>query len=614
VEDNIITNNIGSGVSISLIEGKSATVANNKIDNNAGSSSDGIYVSIAGTGGLMIIENNPVTRSGRYGIYLRGVKTGSTVANFNVESSGSHGLYSVSSDLNLENVTITDNTNLGIYFYSGKAFTLRNSTINGNGGGIIYGGNAAIGDAVVEDNIITNNIGSGVSISLIEGKSATVANNKIDNNVGSSSDGIYVSIAGTGGLMIIENNPVTRSGRYGIYLRGVRTDSTVANFSVESSGSYGLYAVSSDLNVENVTITDSTKSGIYFYSGKGFAVHDSKIDGNAGGIIYGGNAGIGDAIVEDTIITNNVGSGVLLILAQDKSATIKNNIINNNAGSLSDGIYVNIAGTGGVSTIENNSVQNSGRYGMYLTKVVNSALVDNNVSNNLYGLNLYLSSNNLIHHNIFIDNSNYNANDNTGTNSWDNGYPDGGNYWGDYTGVDNNKGPNQDEPGSDGIGDTQYDISGGAGANDSYPLMSVTQNPTTYTISVSTSPSGLIPQPLGGGTYTSGQTATVTAQSVTGYTFRNWTENSNQVSTSASYPFTVTGDRNLVAVYTNTDGIVGDINDDGVVNYIDLGILGASYGLSLEEAGYNVAADLNGDGIVNYIDLGMLGANYGKTS
>jgi hypothetical protein len=75
---------------------------------------------------------------------------------------------------------------------------------------------------------------------------------------------------------------------------------------------------------------------------------------------------------------------------------------------------------------------------------------------------------------------------------------------------------------------------------------------TTYTISVSTSPSGLNPQPSGRGTYNSGQTATVTAQSVTGYTFQKWTENGVQVSTGMSYSFTVTGNRNLVAVFTPT--------------------------------------------------------------
>ena len=60
-------------------------------------------------------------------------------------------------------------------------------------------------------------------------------------------------------------------------------------------------------------------------------------------------------------------------------------------------------------------------------------------------------------------------------------------------------------------------------------------------------------------------------------------------------------------------GIIGDINGDGTVNYVDLGMLGASYGLSHGDGGYNANADLNGDSTVNYMDLGMLGAHYGET-
>jgi hypothetical protein len=195
-------------------------------------------------------------------------------------------------------------------------------------------------DVIVEDNTIINNVGSGICISLTEGKSATIRNNKIENNVGYSSDGIYVKIAYSGGLMTIENNQVIYSGRYGIYLIGVRTESSVADFSVQGSGSDGIRADYSDLNIENVTITDNDKNGIHFYHGKSLTIRDCTINDNNGGIIYY-NAANDDVIVEDTNIINNVGSGIHIILTEGKSATIRNNEIENNAGSSSDGVYVN---------------------------------------------------------------------------------------------------------------------------------------------------------------------------------------------------------------------------------------------------------------------------------
>ena len=67
-----------------------------------------------------------------------------------------------------------------------------------------------------------------------------------------------------------------------------------------------------------------------------------------------------------------------------------------------------------------------------------------------------------------------------------------------------------------------------------------------YTINVSANPTigGSV---AGGGTYNQGQSCTVTATPNAGYTFTNWTENGNVVSTNRNYTFTVTGNRTLVA-------------------------------------------------------------------
>ncbi len=72
--------------------------------------------------------------------------------------------------------------------------------------------------------------------------------------------------------------------------------------------------------------------------------------------------------------------------------------------------------------------------------------------------------------------------------------------------------------------------------------------PQNYNITVSANPTngGTV---TGGGSYQQGQSCTVNATSATGYNFVRWTENGQQVSTNASYTFTVTGNRTLVAQF-----------------------------------------------------------------
>ena len=69
-------------------------------------------------------------------------------------------------------------------------------------------------------------------------------------------------------------------------------------------------------------------------------------------------------------------------------------------------------------------------------------------------------------------------------------------------------------------------------------------NAVTITVSADPTAGGTV---SGGGIYSIGQNCTVTATPNQGYSFVNWTENGIQVSTDASYSFTVEGGRNLVA-------------------------------------------------------------------
>ena len=99
--------------------------------------------------------------------------------------------------------------------------------------------------------------------------------------------------------------------------------------------------------------------------------------------------------------------------------------------------------------------------------------------------------------------------------------------------------------------------------------------PQNYTITVSANPTngGTV---TGGGTYQEGQSCTVTATPNTGYNFTNWTENGQVVATSASYTFTVTGNRTLVANFTQQQFTItatadpvngGSVTGGGTFNY-----------------------------------------------
>ncbi len=85
-----------------------------------------------------------------------------------------------------------------------------------------------------------------------------------------------------------------------------------------------------------------------------------------------------------------------------------------------------------------------------------------------------------------------------------------------------------------------------ATANAAYVAV-FTQNSYAVTATANPTAGGTV---TGAGTYNYGSTATLTATANSGYTFTNWTKNGTQVSTNATYSFTVTGAASYVANFT----------------------------------------------------------------
>jgi len=161
-----------------------------------------------------------------------------------------------------------------------------------------------------------------------------------------------------------------------------------------------------------------------------------------------------------------------------------NNVINNCTFSVYGagiGIYYS-----SLNTIESSTFEGAGFHGIDFVGASNNCVMNNVFQNLDRGISMDSSNNNHIYHNNFLYNTNQAYDD--GSNYWDDGYPSGGNHWSGY-GVDQNQGPNQDQPGSDGIGDTPYDIPGKTPPNqDHYPLMCKTQNFTPIGPNVEVTP------------------------------------------------------------------------------------------------------------------------------
>jgi hypothetical protein len=79
--------------------------------------------------------------------------------------------------------------------------------------------------------------------------------------------------------------------------------------------------------------------------------------------------------------------------------------------------------------------------------------------------------------------------------------------------------------------------------------LNVNMNATGHALTLSAAPQagGSV---TGAGTFSNGQTVTATATPATGYSFVNWTENGNVVSTQATFTFTITAPRNLTANFS----------------------------------------------------------------
>ena len=225
---------------------------------------------------------------------------------------------------------------------------------------------------------------------------------------------------------------------------------------IDGSRSGDIVAISTNnVNISSFSIVNGT-NGLFLWSCSNNIINKNIIKYNTRiGISLSGSDE--ENIISNNIIMNNSNAGIKLENTSNFNTIEYNQIIGNGDTVKGGGGILVFASSGPYpyhqdnNTIRNNIIESNKEYGIFIMNGYSSSPTNNSIYHNNFNGNLI---------NSFDGGNNY----------WDDGHPSGGNYWGDYLGIDEYHGPNQDIPGSDGIGDTPYPISGGSN-NDNYPFM-----------------------------------------------------------------------------------------------------------------------------------------------
>ncbi|MBS7633514.1 right-handed parallel beta-helix repeat-containing protein [Candidatus Bathyarchaeota archaeon] len=365
--------------------------------------------------------------------------------------------------------------------------------------------------------------------------------------------------------------------------------------------------------VQNITVK-LFQHGLYLLRSANITVSDSVISNNTYGIWFSLSS---SNLVSNNLVTNN-SYGFVLILFSNLN-TIVRNIISGNI------------------------------YGIRLDYISEQNTINGNTIKGNHGGALFiLSSNNYIYHNNFINNVAQVQVSGEFQNIWDDGYPSGGNHWGDHIPIDVLSGPFQNETGSDGIADVPFMID--VNNVDRYPIVAP-WSPTAITAKV-----WIKPDVLNLGVKQGWVAVYVGFISDHSVGRINVSETMVNGTLSAEPSLAVISDydgdgksdlairfnRTLVKEYIRSKGLTtgdivfkvsgylfdrtpfvgycaikirmcGDVNTDGVVDLKDVLVVKVAFGSYPAHPHWNDVADENEDGQIDLKDIYIVASNYGQT-
>jgi parallel beta-helix repeat protein len=367
-----------------------------------------------------------------------------------------------------------------------------------------------------EDTTPVHNIDTGLSYTTIQG--AIDALETLDGHRILIDVGIYYEHVSVYKSLNIcgadKENTVIDGGSTGTVMHVTVDNVNVSSLTVQNSGwpDSGIYLDGvNDCNISDSIVTSAALGGKGALAGYGI-----RIDGFSSNVlsanmltnnaysIYLGPSANNNRLYKNTITNNWVG----LDISGNNNTLSENTLADNEFGFELYTVFNN--------TLSRNSIEGGGLgIGLFYSSCRN-ILSENTIMNNNLGIWVVDSFNNTMFHNSFVWNHDQ-VTVSAGANSWDNGYPSGGNYWSDYTGVDLKKGPSQNLAGGDGIGDTSRGIS--VNNTDRYPLM-LPKNALLYV-----DPASVEPQtPAYGSTFT--VNIKITVDKLYGFDFRlHWDTN-----------------------------------------------------------------------------------------